>query len=343
MEAPSWAVVLPAYNAAEHIGDSIRSLLVQTEPPQQIIVCDDGSDDDITAAVAPFEDHVTLVRQPNRGPAAARNAGARLVETDWILFLDADDWVSEDLLERSRHTASSDAAVDLLAVDALGVDHRTRNVLYRHYERASFAHAQQRRAILEQNFLLTGVSVRRAAWARIGGFDESLPICEDWDCWMRMILSGSRVALLDGGLLFRRHHDHNLSSDRHGMLSGRLEVLRRVQQDPRLDHAERQVVAASIRTNQRALTHLQGTELLRAWRSGSDGSALRQRRAAVRLMTSRGTTPKRRTVLAAGAIAPRAVGRLLRVLPPRPWALEQAHAARIGPSDGGDDTAVDAG
>ena len=76
----SYSVVIPAYNAAATIGQSVQSILEQTIRPQEIIVVDDGSTDNIAAAIAGMRTEITLIRQDNRGPGAATTAGIRHAE-----------------------------------------------------------------------------------------------------------------------------------------------------------------------------------------------------------------------------------------------------------------------
>jgi glycosyltransferase involved in cell wall biosynthesis len=87
----SYSVVIPAYNAAATIGQSVQSILEQTIRPQEIIVVDDGSTDNIAAAIAGMRAEITLIRQDNRGPGAATTAGFRHVGTPFVATLDADD------------------------------------------------------------------------------------------------------------------------------------------------------------------------------------------------------------------------------------------------------------
>lgn len=97
---PSVSVVIPAYRADRTIGRAVKSVLAQTEPSKEVLVIDDGSPDDLPAAIAAFGDRVTLIRQPNGGAASARNLGIERATGDFIAFLDADDYWEPEKLAR---------------------------------------------------------------------------------------------------------------------------------------------------------------------------------------------------------------------------------------------------
>jgi glycosyltransferase involved in cell wall biosynthesis len=84
-------VVIPCYNAARFLGETLASVLGQTAPPAEVIVVDDGSQDESAAVAVAFGPPVRVVRQENQGECAARNRGIDEARGDWIAFLDADD------------------------------------------------------------------------------------------------------------------------------------------------------------------------------------------------------------------------------------------------------------
>ena len=98
------SVVIPAYNAEQHIGRAIDSVLAQTRPADEIIVIDDGSTDATAEVIRSFGDRVTLIQQKNAGVSVARNTGIEAATGDWIAFLDADDeWLPEKLKRQAEH------------------------------------------------------------------------------------------------------------------------------------------------------------------------------------------------------------------------------------------------
>src|SRR5436309_788787 len=89
-------IVVPLFNKADTVRRSVGCLLDQTVRPAQVVVVDDGSTDDSVARLAPLADRITLVRQANAGPSAARNRGVAMLRTAWVAFADADNlWCPE--------------------------------------------------------------------------------------------------------------------------------------------------------------------------------------------------------------------------------------------------------
>src|SRR4051812_32974140 len=95
---PDVAVVIPCFNQAHYLGEAIESVLGQTQPPAELIVVDDGSEDNSYEVAGRYET-VTRMQQRNRGVAAARNAGWKASDAEFLVFLDADDRLLPDALE----------------------------------------------------------------------------------------------------------------------------------------------------------------------------------------------------------------------------------------------------
>lgn len=88
---PKISVIIPTYNRAETLIESLKSVLDQTHPAHQIIVVDDGSTDNSVSMLSPFRSRIDYIRQENAGVSAARNTGLAAATGDWIAFLDSDD------------------------------------------------------------------------------------------------------------------------------------------------------------------------------------------------------------------------------------------------------------
>jgi glycosyltransferase involved in cell wall biosynthesis len=183
MARPLVTAVMPAYNCAKFIGGAIESILAQSYAPVEIVVVDDGSTDGTREVVRRFGGEVRLLERGHGGPAAARNTGIAAARGELIAFLDADDlWKPRKLI--LQVPLFDNPAVGLVYgnfdyIDEQGGLIRTR--LGRWYRGKIF---QQ---IMKHGLAWTGtVMVRRSVFEHIGGFDESMPVAEDWDMWLRV-------------------------------------------------------------------------------------------------------------------------------------------------------------
>jgi len=198
------SVVIPAYNAEDTLGACLEALGAQSAPPDryEVIVVDDGSDDG-TVAVA-REHGVRLVRQPNAGPAAARNTGARAARGKILLFTDADCAPAPDWIERM--TAPFD---DPEVAGAKGV-YRTRQrewvarFVQQEYEER-YARMVGQECI---DFVDTySAAYRRDIFLAHGGFDSlfPLPSVEDQEFSFRLARVGCWLAFVPDAVVFHRH------------------------------------------------------------------------------------------------------------------------------------------
>lgn len=211
---PRVAAVIPCYNAARHIGEAIASILSQTCQPIDVIVVNDGSTDDLAAAVAPFRDRIQVIDQPNSGQAAARNRALAATDATYVAFLDADDrWHPNKIarqvavLEAQPECGLVHTAVDL--IDADGHSVAASPLLPPPAHRAS---GDCLLALLRANaIVISSVMVRQTLLDR-ESFRVDICGVEDWDMWVRLA-ARTRFARIDEPLTDYRVHDTNFSSD----------------------------------------------------------------------------------------------------------------------------------
>jgi glycosyltransferase involved in cell wall biosynthesis len=314
---PSFSIVIAAYQAAETIGEALASVLGQTVPAAEIVVCDDGSTDDLAGALAASAADVVLVRQPNRGEAAAKNAGVQASSAEFAVFLDADDVFLPERLEALAELASARPDLDVLTTDALlEVD----GSVVRHCYDASweFEVDDQRMAILERNFVFGLAAVRRSRFLAAGGFDESLRFATDWDLWLRLILDGSRVGLVAEPLAVYRLHATSLSAQRARLLRGRCAVLEKALARDDLSVPERERARQALARNRREAQLAEAREALVT-------GAADARVQALRVAAAREVPVATRLRALAAAAAPRRAARLL--------VREQERSGAAGPAD----------
>jgi glycosyltransferase involved in cell wall biosynthesis len=183
---PRVSVVIPVFNRPGAVRRAIQSVLTQTVHDVEILVVDDASTDDTPAAVLAFEDpRIRLVRHDRKcGGSAARNTGIRASSAPYVAFLDSDDqWLPAKLERQLEVFERSSERLALVYTGAEWV-FGDGSVSYR-IPRPQIDLA---RALLTENVIgetSLGI-VRRSALDAIGGFDESLPSCQDMDLWLRI-------------------------------------------------------------------------------------------------------------------------------------------------------------
>lgn len=301
MGPPSFAVLIPAYEAATTIAAAIESLRAQTSPPAEIVVCDDGSKDDLRSALAPYRDEIELIEGEHRGVAAARNKLLRAASADFVVPLDADDVYAPTRLQRLGELAVAQPELDILSTDAVFIS--AGRPAGRFNEKTPFAGENQAEAILDRCFVICP-AMRRVRLLEIGGYDERLRTAEDWDVCIRLILSGSVAGWVDEPLLEYRLGGRSLTASRVRTLEERVYMLEKVLTTPELEPSLR---SAAVQ----ALSHHRARALEQAAREAvAEGRPEARRRL---LAVARSSEVRRRGRLGAAlaSLAPRRSRRLV--------------------------------
>lgn len=232
---PRVSVVIPAYNAARYLPQAIDSVLAQTFRDYEVIVVDDGSTDDTPRVLSWYEDEVAVIRQPNQGRAAARNAGIAAARGEYIAFLDADDLWLPEKLERQlalfrRRPEIGWAYCDYRRLNEKGPEETT-------YLRRRGLQPPPEGWILPE-LLATGVAwtmtvvVRRECFGRVGLFDPSFPVAQDYDMWLRLAAEYEVGCVNEPLALYRRHPEQVTRSSEPGTIAyHNWRVLRRFTQE----------------------------------------------------------------------------------------------------------------
>lgn len=223
---PSVSVVLPTYNRADSLHDSIRSVLSQTFADFELIVVDDASTDETEAVVAEIDDsRIRYIKhENNRGVSAARNTGIHRARGNVVAFQDSDDeWLPEKL--RKQMDVFSDAPAEV-GVVYTGM-RRTVNGDERYIPYPGVTHKEGdiQRSIVKQNFISTQMAaVRRECFDKVGTFDEELPALVDWDLWIR-ISEHYHFRLVDEPLVIAAVNPDSISSNRSKIVQARERIV----------------------------------------------------------------------------------------------------------------------
>jgi GT2 family glycosyltransferase len=230
------SAIVPAYNCAPYLGAAIDSALGQEGIDVEVVVVDDGSTDATSSVIASFGGRIRAIRQDNRGPSAARNAGLAISRGEFVAFLDADDtWEPRksriQVAYLQRH-----ASCGLVFCDVLRMDETGRTITPILGERAPQTPTGRclERLFLGNFVLVPGVMVRRSILDRVGTFDESLRSAEDYDLWLR-IARVAEIGFVPEALASWRERAGQASRKRDPMLEGEVRVLENaLQRSPEL-------------------------------------------------------------------------------------------------------------
>jgi glycosyltransferase involved in cell wall biosynthesis len=256
--APLVSIVIPAYNVAQFISETLATVFAQTYADFEVVIVNDGSPDteEFEHALQPYLDRICYLKQENRGASAARNNGLRAARGDWIAFLDADDlWAPNYLAEQLSFIREQ--GCDLACADAMifGVSADAG----RSYMDSLMATAppEGRVTFLElvnadRSLITSGVVVRRELVLEVGLFDEALRNAQDFDLWLRLARHGAHLAYQRKVLLSYRSRANSLSGDAINSHKRELRVFDKIEQSYEFSPAERLEVTAVIR-NRRAL------------------------------------------------------------------------------------------
>jgi glycosyltransferase involved in cell wall biosynthesis len=203
------SVVIPTYNYGRFVGQAIKGALAQTHPIEEIIVVDDGSNDNTREVVEKFDAPVRYIRQANAGVCAARNNGVEKASGDFIAFLDADDvWLPEKI-EKQIAKFGEDAQIGLVHCGMREFDSASGETVYLH-AKGNEGWVADDLLLFAESVTVSGsaIVVRRAAFENVSGFDTNLKVGEDWDFCYRLARK-FKVGFVPELLVDYRNHGKN--------------------------------------------------------------------------------------------------------------------------------------
>jgi glycosyltransferase involved in cell wall biosynthesis len=229
IERPAVSVIVPAYNTAEFIGETLESVFQQTFQDFEVIVINDGSPDTtkLERVLERFQDQILYLKQENRGLSGARNTGIREARGEYLAFLDSDDsWYPRYLEKQIEYLKQNPS------LDAVYCDSRCFGDI--RFARQTFMQLCPSNGPVTLESLITGrchvcvscTIARHKTVIETGLFDERLRSVEDWDLWIRILHRGGSMTYQRGVLGRRRVRPGALSNDSLKMLASLAQVLR---------------------------------------------------------------------------------------------------------------------
>lgn len=207
---PKVSVVIPAYNCERFISAAIESVLAQTYGDYEVIVINDGSTDKTDEILVKYVQKIKVMRQPNKGPAEARNTGIANSEGKYIAFLDQDDAWLPDKLKMQVEIMEKNNKLGLVYTDVYVLKDKEFGNADHLYKRSFQMRQPHRGSIFEylflDNFISTSsVMVRKECLSKVGMFDPAVVPSEDYDRWLR-IAAVCEIDYIDTPLVKFRDH-----------------------------------------------------------------------------------------------------------------------------------------
>lgn len=206
------SIVIPSYNQAEYLPDAIESAYNQTYIPHEIIVVDDGSTDGSLEIAKGYEfsqfplieSPVKVISQVNKGLPSARNTGIMASTGDYIFFLDADDIMMENCLEKiAQEILKTNADVVAPSFKCFGKENNT--VILGGF---------QMEDLMIANRLGYFSAIRRSALVEIGGYSPKMKYgYEDWHLWFDLFGRGKTISVIQEALVLYRTKEKSMITD----------------------------------------------------------------------------------------------------------------------------------
>ncbi len=226
------SVIIPVYNRVRTIRRALDSVLGQTRPADEIIVVDDGSDNETPHILNDYKSEIKIIRQAHLGVSAARNAGIKAAEGNWLAFLDSDDQWFADKLKMAEDFHLLHPEYRIFQTDEMWIRKGQRvNPKKKHRKVGGWIFRESLPLCIVSP---SAVVIEKALLDEVGLFDEEFPVCEDYDLWLRIarkyeIGLDNRIGIIKYG-----GHEDQLSRQYWGMDRYRLKAMDKHAYDPTL-------------------------------------------------------------------------------------------------------------
>ena len=192
MNNPLVSIVIPCYNQAQYLDQTVQSVLDSDYPQIELLIVNDGSTDgSLKLAKKLSETHpsIQVLDQKNSGVAAARNHGITAAKGEFILPLDGDDLISTNYISEAVKVLESRPEVKVVYCHAVKFNEQGQKA----WKLKPFSRAQ----LAKDNMIFVAALFRKKDWSAIGGFSEDMKMGrEDWEFWIKMLKNGGEVIRL---------------------------------------------------------------------------------------------------------------------------------------------------
>jgi len=219
---PTVSVIIPAYNRGWILKDAVDSVLSQKYYDFELIVVDDGSEDNTSDILASYGKKIKVIRQKNKGVSSARNNGINSSSGNYIAFLDSDDlWLPEKLSTQLAFFENNPGALICQTEEIWLKNGKRVNPGKRHKKISGFCFEKSLELCMVSP---SAVMVKRSLLDIVGLFDETIPACEDYDMWLR-INCRYPIYLIDTPLIVKRGGHKDQLSGMHSLDKYRIQSI----------------------------------------------------------------------------------------------------------------------
>jgi glycosyltransferase involved in cell wall biosynthesis len=211
------SVIVPSYNTARYIGETLDSVFAQTYKNYEVIVINDGSPDtfQLERVLERYSDRIRYIKQENRGPSGARNTGIKQARGDFLAFPDSDDVWLPDFLSEQLKFFDENPTIDLVCADCTFFGNT--DLEGKSWQSVAPVHGPVTlETILPTHggAFLSFLLLRKNIVSKVGFFDEELRLLEDYNYWLRLLYHGGKWAYLPKVLGSRRVHGESLTHNK---------------------------------------------------------------------------------------------------------------------------------
>lgn len=217
------SIVIPVYNRAHLINKALESLVTQTYNDFDVIIVDDGSSDNIQEIVYQYKKQLKIrfVSFPHSGNIAfLRNEGLKISDSRYVAILDSDDWCMDNRLEKQVKYMKQHPECDILATwVSLEDDFQNENTnrLYWLYNMINDRSEIIKRCLNDGCCICNStVLMKKDRIIELGGYDEEMYICEDFNLWIRALIENYNIDILQEKLIVRKLHKESVTSGYNG-------------------------------------------------------------------------------------------------------------------------------
>ena len=242
MNPPLVSVIIPTFNRGYCVAKSIRSVLAQGE--LELIVVNDGSKDATAKELASFPTITVINLAENRGVSYARNRGLERARGSLICFLDSDDLWEEGKLKAQVQWMKLHPECMAVYTDEIWIRNGVRvNPMKKHQKYSGDIFRQSLPLCIVSP---SSVMLRKSVLDEVGGFDELMPVCEDYDLWLRIAVRYPFKFLKEKLILKHGGHRDQLSRKYWGMDRWRIYALDKLLRDDDLNMRQREWVTEML-------------------------------------------------------------------------------------------------